>query len=147
MTFLMMLYVILIYMLMTPLSTLRVIRYLISSNNYNWFLNLNLIYETLWTRAGSGLLISLLEKLIWFRLSGRIILVLLMWKWMGLFLKKNYLLWCRGCFSLLNWIWSLILSQLLKLPPLKLKSLYKSTLPTCSIVVSRLVLLVATWNC
>ena len=147
MTFLMMLYVILIYTLMTPLSTLRVIRYLISSNNYNWFLNLNLIYETLWTRAGSGLLISLLEKLIWFRLSGRIILVLLMWKWMGLFLKKNYLLWCRGCFSLLNWIWSLILSQLLKLPPLKLKSLYKSTLPTCSIVVSRLVLLVATWNC
>ena len=127
----MMLYVILTYMLMTPLSTLRVIRYLISSNNYNWFLNLNLIYETLWTRAGSGLLISLLEKLIWFRLSGRIILVLLMWKWMGLFLKKNYLLWCRGCFSLLNWIWSLILSQLLKLPPLKLKSLYKSTLPTC----------------
>ena len=37
---------------------------------------LNLIYETLWTGAGSGLLISLVEKLNWFCLTGLIILVL-----------------------------------------------------------------------
>ena len=30
-------------------------------------LNLNLTYKTLWTGAGSGLLISLLEKLNWFK--------------------------------------------------------------------------------
>ena len=34
-------------MLMIPLSTLNVIRHLICGNNYNWLLNLNLIYETL----------------------------------------------------------------------------------------------------
>ena len=59
MTFLIMLYVILLSMLMTLLSTLSVIY----GNNKNWLLNLNLIYETLWTGAGSGLLISILEKL------------------------------------------------------------------------------------
>ena len=41
----------------------KVIRYLICGNNLNWLLNLNLIYETLWTGAGIGLLISMLEKL------------------------------------------------------------------------------------
>ena len=40
--------------------------------------NLNLIYETLWTGTGSGLLISMLEKLNWFCLTGLITLVLLM---------------------------------------------------------------------
>ena len=39
---------------------------------------LNLIYETLWTGAGSGSLISMLEKLSWFCLTGLITLVLLM---------------------------------------------------------------------
>ena len=43
-------------MLMIILSTLNVIRHLICSNNEN------LIYETLSTGAGSGLLISMLEK-------------------------------------------------------------------------------------
>ena len=42
--------------------------------------------------ARSGLLISVLGKLNWFRLSGLITLVLLMWKWMGLFLWENHLL-------------------------------------------------------
>ena len=46
MTFLMMLSVILVYMLMTLLFTLSVIRHLICSNNYNWLLNLILIYKT-----------------------------------------------------------------------------------------------------
>ena len=41
-------------------------------------LNLNLIYETLWTGVRSGLLISVLEKLSWFRLTSLITMVLLM---------------------------------------------------------------------
>ena len=41
------------------------------------FLNTNLICETQWTDAGSGLLISMPEKLNWFRLTGLITLVLL----------------------------------------------------------------------
>ena len=41
-------------------------------------LELNLIYETLWTRARSGLLVSMPGKLNWFRLAGLIALVLLM---------------------------------------------------------------------
>ena len=38
----------------------------------------DLIYETLWTGAGNGLLISVLEKLNWFRLTCLITLVLFM---------------------------------------------------------------------
>ena len=57
---------------------LSVIRHLICGNNYNWLLNLNLACETLWTRAGSDLLISMLEKLNWFCLTGLITLVLFM---------------------------------------------------------------------
>ena len=52
----------------TPYSS--VIRHLFCGNNWNWFVNLNLIYETLWTGAGSGMLISILEKLNWFCLTG-----------------------------------------------------------------------------
>ena len=51
---------------MIPLSILSVIRHLICGNNLNWLLNLNLIYETLWTGVRSGLLISMLGKLSWF---------------------------------------------------------------------------------
>ena len=49
-------------------------------NNLKWLLNLNLIYKTLWTgaRSGFGLLISVLGKLNWFRLTCVITLVLLM---------------------------------------------------------------------
>ena len=54
MTFLMMLSVILLSMLMIVLSILSVIRHLICSNNLNWLLNLNLIYETLWTLSLSS---------------------------------------------------------------------------------------------
>ena len=63
MTFLMVLSVILLPMLMILLSTLNTISHLICGNNQNWLLNLNLTYKTLWTGAGSGLLISMLEKL------------------------------------------------------------------------------------
>ena len=69
-------------------------------NNLNWLLNLNLIYETLWTRLISSLLISMLGKLGWFYLTCLITLVL----WMGLFLRKNHLLRCFGWPSLLKTI-------------------------------------------
>ena len=78
MIFLTMLSVILLSMRMTLLSILSMIRHLICGNNLNWLLNLNLIYETLWTGIRSGLLISLLGKLSWFRLTGLITMVLLM---------------------------------------------------------------------
>ena len=54
MTFLKMLSVILLSMLMILLSILSVIRHLICGNNLNWLLNLNLIYQTLWTGVRSG---------------------------------------------------------------------------------------------
>ena len=52
-------------------------RHLICHNNKNWLLNLNLIYKTLWTGAKNGLLITMLEKLTWFRLTSLITLMLL----------------------------------------------------------------------
>ena len=115
--------VIVFSMLMILLSILNVIRHLICDNNLNWLLNLNLIYETQWTEARSGLLISMLRKLNWFHLTGLITLVLLMWKWMGLFLRKNYLLKCWG-WPLLNWIGTLALSVLIKILPRKFEPLF-----------------------
>ena len=47
--------------------------------------------------------------------------MLLMWKWMGLFLKKKHLLRCWGWLSLQRWIGALTLSLLRKLPPRKLE--------------------------
>ena len=41
-------------------------------------LEADLIYKTLWTGVRSGLLISMLEKPIWLRLTGLITMVLLM---------------------------------------------------------------------
>ena len=76
MTFLM-LSVILLSMLMILLSTLIVIKHLICGNNKSWLLNLNPIYETLWTGAGNGLLISMLEKRNKSHLTSLITLVLL----------------------------------------------------------------------
>ena len=120
MTFLM-ISVLLLSMLMTLLSILSVIRHLICGNNLNSLLNLNLIYETLWTGTRSGLSISMLGKLSWFHLTGLITMVLLMWKWMGLFLRKNHFLRCWGWLCLLNWIRALTFSLLLKLPRRKLE--------------------------
>ena len=71
-----MLSVILLSMLMILLSILSVIGHLICGNNLNWLLNLNLIYETLWTGVRSDLLISMLGKLSWFHLTGVITMVL-----------------------------------------------------------------------
>ena len=47
------------------------------------------------------LLISMPEKLNWFHLTS-LTLVLLLWKWMGLLLRKNHLLRCWSWFSLPN---------------------------------------------
>ena len=105
---------------MILLSLLSVIRLLISGNNLNWLLNLNLIYETLWTGTRSGLFISMLGKLNWFPLTSPITLVLLMWKWIGLSLRKNHLLRCWGWPSLVNFIVAGTLSLLLKLSSWKL---------------------------
>ena len=77
-TFLMMLSVILLSMLMILLFILNVIGHLICGNNLNWLLNLNLIDETRWTGVRDGLLISMLGKLSWFRLTGLITMALLM---------------------------------------------------------------------
>ena len=63
MTFLMMLFVILLSMVLILLPTLKVIRRLICGSNYNWPLNLNLICKTLWTGAEWGLLILMQKKL------------------------------------------------------------------------------------
>ena len=63
----------------------------------------------------------MLEKLKEFPLTGLITLVLLMWKWISVVLRKNHLLRCWGLLPLLNWIGALTLSLLLKLPPRKLE--------------------------
>ena len=159
-----MLSVILLSMLMILLSTLSVIRHLVCGNNLNWVLSLNLIYVTLWTGTRSGLLISVLGTLNSSHLTGLITMALLMWKWMGLFLKKNHLLRCWGWPSLLNWIGALTLSLLLKLPPWQLEPefilwsflllwlLCISINPQYphvwnTVATSGLVPLIATWNC
>ena len=67
--------VILLSMQLILLSILSVIRHLICSNNLNWLLNLNLIYETLWTGVKRGLLISMLGKLSWFHLTDLVTMV------------------------------------------------------------------------
>ena len=79
---------------MIQLFTLNLIRYLIYGNNYSWFLNINLTYETFQTGVRYDFLISMLEKLNLFYLTSLITLVPLTWKWMYLFLKKNHLLRC-----------------------------------------------------
>ena len=152
--FLIMLSAILLCMLMILLSTLSVIRHL----------NLNLICKTLSTGAGSGLLISMLEKRNLFTLTILITLVLFMWKWMGLYLMKNHLLRCWGWLSLLNWVGALTLSLLLKLLSRKLEPWFvlwnffllrllciSINLPYDhswnTVVMSWLVLQGVTWNC
>ena len=107
------------------LSILSVIRHLIYGNNLNWLLNLNLINKTLWTRVRSGVLISMLGKLNWFHLTltrfSLIAMILLTWKWMSLFLRKNHILRCWGWPSFLNWIEALTISLLQKLLSRKLE--------------------------
>ena len=74
----------------------------------------------LWTELGICLLISISEKLNLFRLTSQITLVLLMRKWIGMFLKENHLVRCWTCLSLLNRVEAPALSLLLKPPPKKM---------------------------
>ena len=114
--------------------------------------------------TGIGVLISMLENLNKLCLADLITLVLLMWKWIGLVFMKNHILRCWSWLSLLNWIMALTLSLLLKLPPRKVEPwfvLWSSFLLRLfcvsinlphghawnTVVIFRLVLLVATWNC
>ena len=86
-----------------------------------------------------------------------------MWKWMGLFLRKNNLLRCWAWLSLLSWNGVLTLSLLLKLPPSRLEPWFalwsffllrlfciSINLPYSyvwnTVVIFGLVLLIATWN-
>ena len=119
MTFLIMLYLILLSMLMILLSTVSVIRHLICGNNKSSEFESDQHDTVGWAR--SGFFISMLEKLNWFPFTSLVKLVLLMWKWIGLFLRKNYLLRCWDWLSLLNWIGARTLFLLLKLPPRKLE--------------------------
>ena len=73
------------------------------------------------TGVRSAFLISVLGKLSWFHFTGLITMFLLMWKSIGLLLRKNRLLRCSGRPSLPNWIGALTLYLLLKLPPRKVE--------------------------
>ena len=108
---------------MVLLSTLNMIRHLTcgSSYNCNWFLKLNLMDG--WLGQEVVCWFQYWKKLNSLHLTGLIImLLLLMWKWNGLFLRKNHLLRCWGWLSLQDWIGTFTLSLLLKLLPRKLGS-------------------------
>ena len=60
-----------------------------------------------------------------------ITLVLLMWKWMGLFLRKNHLLRCWDWLYIPNWIGALTLSSLLNLLPVKLEPWFEGSFSCC----------------
>ena len=155
----MMLSVIFLSMLMILLSILSVIGHLICRNNLNWLLNLNLIYETWWARVRSGLLISMLGKLSWFRFTGLITMVLLMggsileekssFKMLGLTFSSK-LDWGSYIISIAKTaskkIGALIRSMKFFSPEVALY-LYKCTIRPCmdTVVTSGLVPPVATW--
>ena len=62
---------------------------LVCGNNYSCPLNFNLIYETLWTGAGSGLLISMLGLLTLFCLTNLITMFLVDMKMNGFVLEEK----------------------------------------------------------
>ena len=126
---------------------------------YSWLLNLNLIHWSLWTGAGSGLLISVLEKINLFHLTGLITLVPWMWKWMGLSLRKSH---CLRCWVCLHWgfyitcitktgskkIGAGICSMKFLSPKVALIFINQPySLSWNTLVISGLVLVVATWKC
>ena len=110
--------------------------------------------------AGNNLLILMLERLSRFRFTGLITLVLLMWKWMGLFLRKNHLfrfwVWlfrlnCIGALTLCLppkklWPWFVLWTFfLLRLLCISINLPYGQAWNT--VVISGLVLLFVIWNC
>ena len=102
-------------------------------------------------------------KINWFYLTSLITLVLLTWKRMCLFMRKNHLLRCWGWPSLLNWIVAiaktaskkigdLIHSMKFLSPEVSLYFCKSTTILSYAhvwntVVMSWLVSLVATWNC
>ena len=162
MTFLMMLSVILLSILLILLSILSVIRHLICGNELNWPLNLNLIYETQWTWARSGLLISVLGKPVSFDWSNDIGAINVKMDGSVLEEKSSFKMLGLTFSSKLDWgsciisiakigskkIGALIRSMKFLSPEVALY-LYKSTIRHVwnTIVTSGLVPLVATWNC
>ena len=156
------------YILMTFLMVLSVILLpqLIILLYSNWLLNLILIWH-----CGLGT-VDWGRKWLFDFNAGKTQLILFHWSnntgavdiKMGLLLRKICLLRCWGWLSSLNWIGVLTLSQLLKVPPRKLepwfvlRSFFVLKLLWISInlpyghawntvVISRLLLLVVTWNC
>ena len=88
----------------------------------------------------------MLKKLNWFPLIGLITLVLLMWKWMSLSLKKNHISRCWGWLSVLNWVRGSFIISIPKTASKKIEALiysikflspevalyfYKSTIRPC----------------
>ena len=119
MTYRIMLSIILVSILMIFLSTVSMIVVLICGKYYSWVLNLNLTNDALYKRAGSSILISMLEKLNLCHLTIHSTRILLIWKLTSLFSRKNDLLRCLDYFCFLNRIEALTLSLLLKLPSRK----------------------------
>ena len=128
----------------------NVMRHLICGNNLNWLLNLNLIYNTLWTRVRSGLLISMQGKLNWFCLTG--LITWFCWYengWVSSW-GKIHLLRCWGWPFFEIGLHYLTLSLSLKLPPRKKLLCISVNLRYAhiwnTVVTSGLMLLFATWN-
>ena len=144
MTYQIVLSVILLSMLMILLSTLSVIRHLICGSNQNRLLNMNLIFETVSTGAGSSFLILIVERLNSFHLTSVITLVLLMRKWMGLEENSSFKIlgltfsfkldWCPCIISIVKIvskkIGALILSMKCLFPEVALY-LNKSSIRSC----------------
>ena len=150
-----MLSVILLSMLMILLSILSVIRHLICGNNLNWLLNLNLIYETLgWGKkwlvdfnAGKTQLISFDRS----NNTGAVEV-----KMEGFVLKEKSSFKMLGLTFSSKLDWGSYIPRKLEpwfifLSPHVFLYLHESTIQPCmeycTVVMSRLVLLVATWNC
>ena len=87
------------------------------------------------------------EKINWVCLTGLIrLVVLLIWKLVVLFLRKNNLLRCWGWLNLLNWIGAHTLwSFFLRLLCISINLPYSHAWD--NVVMFRLVVLVASWNC
>ena len=157
-----MLFVILLFLLIMLPSTVSVIRHLVwQQQEFASKLEFDLQNAVKWCRM--WLVDFNTEKLRRLHLTSVITLVLFMWKWIGLSLRKNCVLWCWDWLYPLNLIGTLILSLLLKLPRRKLEhwlvlwSVFLLrllcvfvNLSYChawnTVVISGLALLVATWS-
>ena len=145
------------------LSIVSVIRHLICGNNLNWLLNLNLIYETLWTGVRSGLLISMqglqLVSFDWSNNNGSIDMKndrsvleeISSFKMLGLAFSSK-LDWGSYIISIAKTASKNIRALICSVRFLSLEValyLYKSTIRYVwnTVVTSGLVPQVATWNC